>query len=158
MPSDALIKFLNQSGYQAIILPRTGLTPPDLYTYVKPTLRRRGPLSDYIDTSSLAVDTGRLSKIEGQQTGGKRFGAAVDFLKSALEVLGIGSVPKIDLRFTGANSFVFSFANVSYLSVDPTKIDNLLRKFKVPRAISDETIAAGAMHIAYEYLYSTTLE
>jgi hypothetical protein len=158
MRSDALVSLLNRSGYQAIILPRTGLVPPDLYTYVKPTLRRRGPLSDYVDTSDLIVNSGRLSNIEGQQTGGKRFSAAVDLLKSALEVLGIGSAPKIDLKFTGADSFVFSFANVTYLSVDPTRIDKLLKTFKVPRAIGEEAIEAGALHIAYEYVYSTTLQ
>jgi len=53
-----------------------------------------------VDTSDLIVDSGRLSNIEGQQTGGKKYSAAVDLLKSALEVLGIGSVPKIDLKFT----------------------------------------------------------
>jgi hypothetical protein len=111
-----------------------------------------------VDTTDLIVNSGRLSNIEGRQTGGKRFSAAVDLLKSALEVLGIGIVPKIDLRFTGADSFVFSFANVTYLSVDPTKIDKLLKTFKVPRAIGQEAIGAGALHIAYEYVYSTTLQ
>jgi hypothetical protein len=158
MPSDSLVKLLNRSGYQAILLPRTGLKPPDLYTYVKPTLRRRGPVSDYMDISDLVVSSGRLGNLEGQQTGGKRLNAALDLLKSALEVLGIGSVPKIDLRFTGADSLVFAFSNVTYLSVDPTKIDRLLKTFKVPRAIGEDAIETGALHIAYEYVYSTTLQ
>jgi hypothetical protein len=60
-----------------------------------------------VDTSDLIVNSGRLSNIEGQQTGGKKYKAAVDLLKSALEVLGIGSVPKVDLKFTGADSLYF---------------------------------------------------
>src|SRR5664279_5067634 len=151
MPSDALVKLLNRYGYQAVFLPRTGLLPPEIYTYVKPSLKRRGPLSDYMDTSQLTVNQGRLSNLEGQQTGGKRLQAAVDFLRSALQLLGISSIPKVDLKFTGASEFVFSFANVTYLSVDPTKIDRLLQQLTVPLAIPDDRVESGALHIAYEY-------
>lgn len=158
MPGDALVKLLNRNGYQAILLPRTGIVPPDVYTYVKPTLRRRGPLLDYMDTADLTIHQGRLSNIEGQQTAGKRFNAAVDFLKSALEVLGIGGVPKVDLKFAGASEFVFSFANVTYLSVDPSRLDKILQQLKVPLAIPDDRVETGALHIAYEYAYSTTVQ
>jgi hypothetical protein len=157
MPSDPLVKLLNRYGYQAVFLPRTGMTPPDLYTYVKPSLKRRGPLSDYMDTAQLPVSKGSLSNFEGQQTGGKHFQAAADFLKAALQILGIGSVPKVDLKFAGASQFVFSFANVTYLSIDPSKIDKVLQNLKVPLAIPDDRVETGALHIAYEYAYSTTL-
>lgn len=158
MPADALVQLLNRNGYQAIFLPRTGLVPPEIYTYVKPTLRRRGPLSDYMNTSSLTINRGRLANIEGRQTGGKHLKAAVDFLKSALEILGISGIPKVDLNFAGAAEFTFSFANITYASVDPAQIDRILQRLKIPLAIPDERIETGALHIAYEYAYSTTVQ
>jgi hypothetical protein len=67
--------------------------------------------------------SGRLGDIQTAQTSGKNFGAATNFLKSALAVLGITSIPKLDLSFAGTGDFVFSFSNVSYASVDPAEIE-----------------------------------
>jgi hypothetical protein len=47
---------------------------------------------------------------------------------------------------------------VTYLSVDPSKIDKVLQQLRVPLAIPDERLETGALHIAYEYAYSTTLQ
>ena len=43
--ADQLVKLLNQYRYQPVFLPRTGLLPPELYNFVKPSLKRRGPLA-----------------------------------------------------------------------------------------------------------------
>jgi hypothetical protein len=102
--ADALVALLNGYGYQPIFLPRTGLKPPDLYTYIRRQghLIRRGSLLRYLpDHPTLEPLNGKLANIEHKQTSGKDIGAAVSFLESALRCIGIENVPKLDLRFTG---------------------------------------------------------
>jgi hypothetical protein len=157
--SDQLVTLLNRFGYQPIVLPRTELTPPELYNFVKPKLIRRGPLGDFMkEASNLEVTKGRLANLEGHLSSDKHFNAAVDFLSAALASLGISSIPKLELGFTGSKDFVFSFTNVTYRAVDPTKIDNVLQKLQVPPAIPDKYVTEGVLHLAYEYAYSTSLQ
>jgi hypothetical protein len=156
--SDALVKLLNSYGYQPVFLPRTGVAPPELYNFADHKLIRRGALATYIKGSVVfQPTTGRLSSIEGRITSGKKVGAAVGFLKNALAVLGLGSLPKIDLSFAGSHDFVFSFVNVTYQSIEPAVLDPIIQGLTMPLAIPDEYVSAGAMHIAYEYVYASTL-
>ena len=156
--SDALVNLLNSFGYQPVFLPRTGVVPPELYNYADHKLIRRGALARYVkDPVVFEPTTGMLGSIEGQITSGKKLDAAVGFLRNALAVLGLGSLPKIDLSFTGSHDFVFAFSNVTYQSVDPAVLDAILQGLKMPLAIPDEYVNSGAMHIAYEYVYASTL-
>jgi hypothetical protein len=144
--ADVLVKALNALGYQPVFLPRTGIAPPELYTFVKPRLVRHGDLRLYLNNAEVPKPTrGKLADIQTTQTSGKNFGAATDFLKSALTALGITSIPKVDLSFAGTGAFVFSFSNLTYASVDPAEIELLLPNLSIPPAIS------------YEYAYSDTL-
>jgi len=155
---DFLVKTLNAIGYQPVLLPRTGVVPPELYSFAQHRLIRHGSLKNYLANISLPTPSrGELSDIEAKQTSGKKFGAAADFLKSALAVLGIASVPKLDLSFAGSGEFVFSFTNVTFESVDPADLEPLLPHLSIPPAISDDVVALGQLHIAYEYAYSDTL-
>jgi hypothetical protein len=157
--ADALVKLLNRYGYQPVFLPRTGVVPPELYEFVRPRLVRRGPLSDYIkEVANLPITSGKLGNIEGKLTSGKHFEGAVSFLKQALAVLGIDAIPKIDLAFTGAKELVFSFSDIRYQAVDPTKLDQILQSLETPAAIPDEYVSSGGLHIIYEYAYSATLK
>ena len=156
--ADVLVKALNALGYQPVFLPRTGIAPPELYTFVKPRLVRHGDLRLYLNNAPVPKPTcGKLADIQTTQTSGKNFGAAADFLKSALTALGITSIPKVDLSFAGTGAFVFSFSNLTYASVDPAVIEILLPNLKIPPAISDDVVTSGQLHIAYEYAYSDTL-
>jgi hypothetical protein len=156
--ADTLVKLLNANGYQPIFLPRSGMVPPDLYNFADHKLIRRGPLVNYIrEIASIPLSTGTTADIEGKQTSGKNFGAALDFLSSALSVIGISSVPKLDLSFTGARQLTFAFTNITFKALDPAVIDGILQKLKTPAAIPEAYITEGALHIAYEYLYSKTL-
>ncbi len=156
--ADNLVKLLNTNGYQPIFLPRSGVVPPDLYNFAEHRLIRRGTLAAYIpEASSLKPKPATMADIEGKQSSGKNFSAAADFLSSALSVLGISSIPKIDLSFTGAKQLSFSFSNITVLSVDPSEIDRILQGLKTPPSIPNEYVTEGALHIAYEYLYSNTL-
>jgi len=157
--SDALVKVLNSYGYQPVFLPHTGYVPPDLYNFVNHKLIRFGALSSYIkDSVSFHPTTGKLGSIEGKITGGKNMDAAVGFLTNALSALGLGSLPKFDLSFAGSHDFVFSFTNVDYQSVDPAVLDKILQGLTMPLAVPDDYVTAGALHIAYEYAYASTLQ
>src|SRR5271170_5830062 len=156
--ADALVKLLNSYGYQPVFLPRTGIRPPELYNFANHRLIRRGPLKNYIvEVARLQLTTGAMASIEGKRTTGKHFKAAIDFLRSALAALGISSVPKLDLSFAGSSELAFSFANVTYESLEPAVLDGVLQELKIPPAIPDSYVQEGALHIAYEYIYSTTL-
>jgi hypothetical protein len=155
---DAFVRLLNGYGYQPVFLPRTGLVPPELYDFVRPRLVRRGPLSDYIkEVAGFPVSSGELGNLDGKLTSGKNFGAAVDFLKQALAMLGIDAIPKVDLSFTGAKEFVFSFSDVKFQEVNPSKLDQVLQSLKTPPAIPDEYVDKGGLHIIYQYAYASTL-
>jgi hypothetical protein len=156
--SDSLVKLLNQSGYQPVFLPQSGIIPPELYNYDQHRLIRRGALANYIpEVASLTLRKSSMADIEGKQTSAKSYGAAVDFLSSALSVLGISSVPKLDLSFTGARQLSFAFTDIVVQALDPAVIDGFIQKLKTPPAIPEQYVNEGALHIAYEYLYSSKL-
>ena len=156
--NDALVKLLNSVGYQPILLPRTGLTPPELYIYKNDKLIRRGPLLDYLPEGSTIpeLNRGQLDNIEHHQTDKKSFGVAASFLGDALKCIGITSAPKLDLSFARDRDITFSFDDVTYISIDSSKIDHMLDKLNTG-AIPKEDIAAGYLHIAYDYAYAGSL-
>jgi hypothetical protein len=49
--NDDLVRLLNKKGYQPVMLPRTNVRPPEMYTYADQRLIRRGPLTDYLPDS-----------------------------------------------------------------------------------------------------------
>ncbi len=65
-------------------------------------------------------------------------------------------MPKLDLGFTGAKNFSFAFTGVTYLSVDPAQLGQVIRDMTtegIPQAYVD----AGRLHVAYEYAYAQEL-
>ncbi len=156
--ADELVKLLNSVGYQPIFLQRTGVKPPELYHFVEKRLIRRGPLEDYNpEFGKLKQSRGTLPDIQHRQSSKKELKASVDFLRNALAALGITAIPKLSLGFAGKADLVFTFSEVSYTAVDPTKIDAILQGLEVPLAIPDEYVTSGRLHIAYEYAYARRL-
>ncbi len=156
--ADQFVETLNDYGYQPVFLPHTGYTPPDLYTFAEHNLVRHGSLKAYLSgATSLPTQKGDLANIEGKVTSKKEFGAALGFLTKALSVLGIGSLPKLDLKFAGTNEFAFALTGLSYVAVDPTDIESIMQNLKIPAAIPDNYIPDGLVHIAYEYAYATAI-
>jgi hypothetical protein len=156
--ADELVKLLNSVGYQPIFLQRTGVKPPELYHFVEKRLVRRGPLEDYnAEFGKLKQTRGTLPNIQHRQSSEKELKASVDFLRNALAALGITAIPKLSLTFAGKADLAFTFSEVSYTAVDPTKIDAVLQGLRVPLAIPDEYVTSGRLHIAYEYAYARRL-
>jgi hypothetical protein len=156
--NDALVQLLNSIGYQPILLPRTGLKPPELYVYDGEKLVRHGPLAKYLPAEVPAppVQQGQLSSIEHHQTSNKSSSLAASFLGDALKCIGISSAPKLDLSFANSRNITFSFESVTYQAIDPADIDQELGKL-ITGAIPEEYIANGYLHIAYEYAFAASL-
>ena len=156
--NDALVKLLNGIGYQPVMLPRTGLTPPEMYVYKNEKLIRRGPLLNYLPPGSTIpeLQRGSLESIQHHQTDKKSLGVAASFLGDALKCIGITSAPKLDLSFAKGRDITFSFDNVTYVALDPAKIDHMLSSLDTG-AIPPEDIKAGYLHIAYDYAFAGSL-
>ena len=156
--NDGLVKLLNGMGLQPLVLPRTGLTPPEVYMYSDTTLTRRGPLSDYVVDGTVIPkpEQAKLPSIERHETDKKSGSAIGSFLGDALKCIGITSAPKLDLSFTNGYDITFSFDDVTSESVDSSKIDKLRSSLDMS-AIPKEQIQAGYLHIAYEYVYAGQL-
>jgi hypothetical protein len=157
--ADELVRKLNRLGYQPVFLPRTGVTPPELYNYVREQERlvRRGALSEYLPAvAALEPSKGQLGDISYKYTSEKKLDAAISFLESALKCIGIDAVPKLDLGFAGSKNFAFAFTDVTYLSVDPSRLDQVIRSMTTS-GIPQVYIDAGQLHLAYEYAYAQEL-
>jgi len=156
--NDALVKLLNGIGYQPVLLPRTGLVPPELYVYNNEKLVRRGSLANYLPEGVVIPppQQGRLSSIEHHETSKKSMGVAASFLGDALKCIGITSAPKLDLSFTNGHDITFKFDVVTYQAIDPANIDHMLGTL-ITGAIPPEDIANGYLHIAYEYAFAGSL-
>jgi hypothetical protein len=157
--ADALVRELNRLGYQPVFLPRTGVTPPEVYTYVREQKRlvRNGPLQEYLPAAAnLKPTDGRLGDIEYQYSSEKKLDAAISFLETALKCIGIDAIPKIDLGFTGSKSFSFAFTDVTFLSVDPARLGQIIGGMST-KGIPQAYVEGGRLHLAYEYAYAKQL-
>jgi hypothetical protein len=156
--NDDLVKLLNGIGYQPILLPRTGVVPPELYVYNNERLVRRGPLADYLPEGVVIPkpQQGQLSSIQHHETSKKSLSVAANFLGDALKCIGITSAPKLDLSFTNGHDITFRFDDVTYQAIDAAKIDHMLGELNTG-AIPPEDISNGYLHIAYEYAFASTL-
>jgi hypothetical protein len=156
--NDDLVKLLNRAGYQPIVLPRTNVQPPEMYTYANDQLIRRGPLADYLapGTEIPPLRKGKLGNMQHKRSSRKQHDAAAAFLGDALQCIGIISMPKIDLSFAKKCELTFSFTGVTYAAVDSSRIDHLLGGLRTG-AIPQDYIDAGQLHIAYDYAYAASL-
>ena len=156
--NDALVQLLNREGYQPVVLPRTNVEPPEMYTYADGRLIRRGPLKDYLASGATIprLRRGRLDDLQHKESSRKRVGAAASFLGDALRCIGVTSTPRLDLSFAKGRQLAFSLTGVTYAAVDSSRIDHLLQGMDTG-AIPAEYIAAGQLHIAYDYAYARNL-
>lgn len=157
--ADALVRELNRLGYQPVFLPKTNIKPPELYEYLRESRRlvRWGELREHLPAiDELKPKRGELGDISYRYTSEKKLDASISFLQTALSCIGISSVPKIDLGFTGSKDFSFAFSKATYQSVDPSQLGKLLAQLSTD-GIPESKIQEGVLHIAYEYAYADEL-
>jgi hypothetical protein len=157
---DPLLEFVNRAGCQVVACAQTGLHPPDLYVKArdgsKRKLIRRGPLADYLrEKFSFEVIDSETPSFSSDRSASVAAGGGAHVLGSWLQVFGITS-PKVDLGFADQAEVTFALGRVNSERVEPSQIDRVLDKLALD-AIAQETLAMGFVHIAYEYLYTTSL-
>jgi hypothetical protein len=156
---DALVRVLNDLGYQPVFLPKAGVQPPELYHYLRDQRRlvRIGELKNFLPAAAaLQPVEDKLAEIRLKYTSEKKLDAAVSFLENALKCIGIDSAPKLDLGFTGSKDFSFAFTDVHYRSVDPARLAPLIADLSTA-GIPKEYVEDGRLHVAYEYAYAREL-
>jgi hypothetical protein len=156
--NDALVNLLNGLGYQPVLMQGSNRLPPEMYVFREGNgqLIRRGALSDYLAPNCMIPElvSGTLfDKLTHKETSRKGLEAAATFLGDALACIGITSAPKLNLSFAPRSEFTFSFDDATYKSLDPSKIDHMLKDLNTG-AIPIEDIKNGYLHIAYEYAYA----
>jgi hypothetical protein len=156
---DLLVQLLNERGYHPIVLPRSNLTPPELYIFDDDRLKRWGPLAPRVPKGSLPreIYRGKLAAFEHKQTSDKHAKGAASFLETALQCIGVGGAPKVDLSIASGMQVTFSFEDTTYCGVDPSDVAAALQKGFDASAFPAEQIRFGMVHVAYEYAYARHL-
>lgn len=156
---DALVSVLNQHGYNPLLLPRSGIEPPEIYIYDNDTLRRWGRLATSVPKGSLPAELngGDQADISHSESSRKSLSAAGSFLADALRCIGVTGAPKLDLSFAQGYEVTFSFSGVTWRGLDPADIGAALRAGFEPGAIPAEQVQLGLVHIAYDYAYARSL-
>jgi hypothetical protein len=154
---DKLVTLLNRLGYQPIFLAETNVTPVDVYNFTDDRrLVRRGPFADYQPDVDLEPSSGRRPDIVHTETSSKKMSGATSFLKAALQAIGVRGNLEIDLGFASGSDLRFSFEDVTYRRVNPSRIDATIEDSGF-RGIPEAYLDAGRLHLVYEYLYSSAL-
>ncbi len=159
--NDALTVLLNSLGYQPLVLPKTGLKAPYVYSYKDTKLEPVGPLSDFLasGTAQPELEEGEVPEIARKETDKKSGSAVASFLGDALQVIGITSAPKFTGSLSHGTDFVFSFDDITSEGLSYSKASRLLRSVDQD-SLSDlppGDLQAGYIHIAYEFLYAGSL-
>lgn len=156
--TDALIRFLNERGYQPVLLPRTGLVPPDLYGVDNHrNLTRYGPLNHHLEhTISDEPDQSQIPDIEHVETTRKSLKKATTFLNDALQCIGLPAAPSLNASLVRSTGLRFLLTGVIAKGIPPTKLFTTVGTFR-EGGIPKEVIKDGKLHIAYTYLYANTL-
>ncbi|GAP38944.1 hypothetical protein ISF6_0257 [Piscinibacter sakaiensis] len=157
---DALVQVLNKAGYNPILLPRTGLEPPEIYLYEQGVLRRWGRLATAVPAGSLpdTLQEGEQADISHSETSRKSLQAAGNFLNDALRCIGVNSAPKLDLSFARGAVVTFSFSGVTWRGLDPADIGAALNQGFDPAGLSEEKLRLGMVHVAYDYAYADAID
>jgi hypothetical protein len=156
--NDALTRVLNARRFEPVLMPRTGMTAPEVWVYDNENLVRWGSLADFVPAGSLPneLEEGSMPDMNHVETSKKGAKAAAGFLESALRCIGVDSAPKLDLSFGSGRDIAFSFMDVTSRGLLPGRLTRALQEF-APGVIPRQQVEAGMVHIAYEYAYAGTL-
>jgi hypothetical protein len=156
--NDTLTRILNARRFEPLLMPRTNLTAPDIWVYDNNSLVWWGSLADFVPPGLLptVLDSGEMPDLNHVETSRKGASAAGSFLRQALACIGVSSAPKLDLSFGRGRDIAFSFADITTRGVAPASLGRALAQF-APGIIPHAQVAAGMVHVAYEYAYAETL-
>ena len=156
---DPLVALLNDLGYTAVELPRTGIVPP--HVYVDDEGKRVigvGPLARFIPGGHPLGrrKSGELPEISRKTTASMDVRAAGSFLERALYAIGVDGSPKLDLSFVTKHKLHFTFSNVSWVGFDPADIGLALHHADFS-SLPQRQVEGDMLLVAYEFAYARKL-
>jgi hypothetical protein len=125
---DPLRTYLNNLGYNVILLPRTGIEPMDVIGKDGGNLERLGPLYQVWSSSAPAPEIKPPQAavgINGQKTAELSLDVGLKFLSNVLGAMG-AAVPQLNFAYNKATRVQFSFNDVQIVGVDPFALGNHL--------------------------------
>lgn len=158
---DPFVKYLNERGYQPILVAVGGLLPP-MVCILDPKQKRfefRYELKDVLLPGAKAPEAKEVAAIDMQKE-------KVTEANGKLSIGFMGKVaaffcmegPKVDLAADMDKGATFNFSNVTckavLLGLCTDALNESLNEAKIP---NDDDMKAGLVHIAYDFLYSSSL-
>jgi hypothetical protein len=125
---DPLRTYLNNLGYNVILLPRTGIDPLDVLGRDSGSIERLGKLEQMWSSSVAAPDPGppqTAAGINGQKTAALNLDVGLKFLSNVLGAMG-AVLPQLNFAYKSARKVEFSFTDVRVAKVDPLALGNHL--------------------------------
>ena len=155
---DSLVRYLNQRGYQPVLLPRTGARPPDLYAMTNSGLDFIGSLISFLPGRKRApkCDEGALADIQEVETTAKSLEGSVSFLKNVFHTIGLSGAPKAAANAAKNAKFMFRFENVTYTRAGLVDLSRLVAALPI-EGVPAAYRSSADLHVAYEYLYAAKL-
>lgn len=158
---DPLFKLLNKRGYLPILMPRSGVWPPTVYSLEGDQLVLKAPLKDYFNEGSDALAKLRstpaaapdLAKVIGAQRAGK---ATLNLLDQILQFFNLSGGVQAKLSGRQDEGLDVSFTDVRVRTVPPDVILRVIQDLP-SETFNKEEVGLGKVHIAYEYLYAHKL-
>src|SRR6266852_2800886 len=123
---DPLRTYLNNLGYNVILLPRTGIEPLDILGRDSGSIERLGKLEQMWTSSVAAPQPGPPETsvgISGQKTAELNLDVGLKFLSTVLGAMG-ALVPQLNFAYRSAKKVEFSFSDVRVAKVDPLALGN----------------------------------
>jgi hypothetical protein len=128
MCKDPRLTYLNDKGYNVLILPRQGIEPLDVVGRDKKSVEKLGALPQIWRSTAptpapkpadAAVD------LSGTSTQEIKLSIGVEILATILKGMG-AATPKLDFAYKRARSVKFQFAHVKVVGIDPLLIGDYL--------------------------------
>lgn len=126
-----IFSFLAPFGYDAVGLPRSGITPLQVFEESKKELKNLGTLKDLFDDTFLAKKQPIIRKsiaiadISGVKSGDIKFNEGLSILRGIISSFG-GSTLGLDTTYQNINSISFKYEGVLAESVDRLNLEKYL--------------------------------
>jgi len=157
---DSLVRYLNQRGYQPVLLPHTRADPrpPDLYSMSASGLTYLDSLMSFLPGRRRApkCEEGALADIQEVDTTAKSLEGSVSFLKNVFHAIGITGAPKASANAARNSKFMFRLEGVTYKRAGLVDLNRLVTALPV-ESVPEAFRTAADLHVAYEYLYAAKL-
>jgi len=128
MCQDPRLTYLNEKGYNVLLLPRQGIDPLDVVGRDRNSLAKLGALPQIWHSAAPTPAPGPADAaidLSGTSTQEIKLSIGVDILATILTGMG-AATPKLDFAYKRARGIRFQFTGVKVVSIDPLVIGEYL--------------------------------